>query len=372
MILNEYIICLSLPHFKIANWIAITLIILCIACNYEVKKEGLLLNDIQVVGSHNSYKIAIDPELMQLLFREDSMLAVTLEYEHIPLRNQLDLGMRNLELDIFHDPEGGRYMDPLGIRAITHASPFDSLKMKKPGFKLLHVQDIDFRSHHYLFSEALQEIRTWSDLHPAHIPLIITINLKDEIIDREGFVRPLVFGSAALDSVDQAILSLLDWDRLIYPDLVKGNFRTLEDAVLDAGWPVLSDVCGKILFVLDASNEKNDLYKQGHPSLSGRVMFINARPGTPESAFRILNNPLLSYQEIQELVEKGYMVRTRADANTLEARSNDFSRWEKARASGAQVITTDYYLPSSFFDSNYVIGFGEDSVYRLNPIRILK
>lgn len=370
--LNQYFNNFWLGIKKILPWLMAIHVILLYTCTADHKQEQLQLNDIQIVGSHNSYKKAIDPGLMQLLHQEDSLLAVTLEYEHLPLKAQLNLGMRNLELDIFHDPEGGRFKGPLGIRAIPNASEYDSSKMKKPGFKLFHVQDIDFRSHHYLFSEALEEIKNWSDLHPEHIPLIITINLKDEVIERDGFVKPLTFGPEALDSVDQAILSVLDWSRLIYPDLVRGQSKTLEDAILSKGWPGLNEVRGKILFVLDASAVKNDLYRQGHPSLTGRVMFLNVRPGEPESAFHILNNPHLSYQQIQELVKRGYMVRTRADANTIEARSNDYSRWEKAIKSGAQVITTDYYRPSRFFESAYAVGFGNDTVYRINPVRVLK
>jgi hypothetical protein len=309
---------------------------------------------------------------MKVLFREDSNLAITLDYAHLTLREQLNMGLRNLELDLFHDPEGGRYKEPLGIKVIENPSLFDTSKMNVPGFKVFHVQDIDFRSHYYLFVEALSAIKSWSEDNPRHIPVIITINLKDEIFKREEFVKPLPFGRSALDSVDQAILSVLDWDRLIYPDLVKGSFNSLEEAILRQGWPTLEEVRGRFLFVLDASGKKNDLYREGHHSLSGRAMFINITKGQPEAAFRILNNPFISFRKIQELVGKGYMVRTRADANTIEARMNDYSRWEKAKESGAQVITTDYYVPSTFFESNYMVGFGKDTVFRMNPIKITK
>ena len=137
-------------------WNVFFMVILTMAsCREGRETSGLRLNDIQLIGSHNSYKKAIDPGLMQLLYAEDSMLAVTLEYAHLPLNTQLDLGMRNLELDIFHDPTGGRYKHPMGLYAIPDASPFDSLKMNQPGFKVFHVQDIDFRSHNYLFEDSL-------------------------------------------------------------------------------------------------------------------------------------------------------------------------------------------------------------------------
>jgi hypothetical protein len=101
-------------------------------------------------------------------------------------------------------------------------------------------------------------------------------------------------------------------------------------------------------------------------------MFINANEGTPEAAFIILNNPFISFTKIQEFVKKGYMVRTRSDANTIEARNNDYSRWLKALESRAQVITTDYYRPSNLFESHYLVGFKADTVFKINPIRIKK
>ena len=347
------------------------IILLNPGCN-SPHSTDLYLNDIQIVGSHNSYKKAIDPELMQILYKEDSNLALTLEYEHLPIRDQLDLGMRNLEIDIFHDPEGGRYKSPLGVQAIQNASSYDTLKMNRPGMKVFHVQDIDFRSHYYLFSEALLEILEWSNSHPDHIPVIITMNLKDEVIDRPGFQKPLPFGVAALDSVDNEILSVLGWEKLIHPDLVRSSYRTLEEAVIENGWPMLSDAKGKLLFVLDAGERVNKLYVKNHPSLANRVMFINAKEGTPEAAFMILNNPFISFTNIQEYVRKGYMVRTRSDANTIEARNNDFSRWRKAVESGAHVITTDYYIPSKLFESQYKVGFEADTVYKINPLRVKK
>ena len=49
------------------------------------------------------------------------------------------------------------------------------------------------------------------------------------------------------------------------------------------------------------------------------------------------------------------MVRTRADANTVQARNNDTSQREQAFASGAQAISTDYYLPAQHFGNDYQV-----------------
>ncbi|HSI74465.1 MAG TPA: Ca2+-dependent phosphoinositide-specific phospholipase C [Lunatimonas sp.] len=67
---------------------------------------------------------------------------------------------------------------------------------------------------------------------------------------------------------------------------------------------------------------------------------------------------------MKNLVALGYMVRTRADADTREARENDYNRFEKAMESGAQVITTDYYIPSKLFKSDFKVVFDDGSYER--------
>ncbi|QDH80821.1 hypothetical protein FKX85_17940 [Echinicola soli] len=332
------------------------------ACNpsKEHKNEAIQLNDIQVIGSHNSYKIGIEPEIMAIIAEKDSGTAVALEYDHIPLNEQLELGLRNLELDVFHDPIGGRYSQPktlvnLDSAGIPHL-PFDEAgKLDQAGLKLFHVQDIDFRSHHLLFKDALNELSNWSYSHPEHTPIIILINAKDG--NSPQMTPALPFTAAALDSIDKEIRSVFPQEKLITPDLVRGEYASLEEAVLTEGWPILEKVKGRFLFVLDEKEEKNNRYLSVHPNLENAVLFINVKERDPNAGFRIINDPIENHDYIKDLVAKGYMIRTRADAGTMEARNNDYNRFEKAKSSGAQVISTDYYIPSSLFESNYKVVF---------------
>jgi hypothetical protein len=50
--------------------------------------------------------------------------------------------------------------------------------MMKPGFKVMHVQDIDYRSVCQPFSACLKEVRAWSHAHPHHIPIFILVETK--------------------------------------------------------------------------------------------------------------------------------------------------------------------------------------------------
>jgi hypothetical protein len=67
------------------------------------------------------------------------------------------------------------------------------------------------------------------------------------------------------------------------------------------------------------------------------------------------------------LVEQGYMVRTRADADTEQARSGDTSRRDAALASGAQFISTDYPVPNPEF-SDYQVTIPGGGIARCNPV----
>ena len=329
--------------------------------------DEIKLNEIQVIGSHNSYKIGIEKSLLGYLLKKDSSLT-SLEYEHIPLTEQLNLGLRGLELDVYNDPEGGYYSDPKGLEIVkamgAEPEPFDvEQKLQVPGLKVFHVQEIDFRSHQLLFKDALKKLKKWSQANEGHTPIIITINAKDGEIPE--IRKPLPFTAEALQNIDTEIREVFDQGDLITPDRVRGNFETLEQAVLTNGWPLLSDVKSRFLFVLDEGNEKINKYLKKFPGLKGAVLFVNKEEGNPNAAFRIINDPVKDFDKIKNLVELGYMVRTRADAGTKEARKNDYNRFEKAKASHAQVITTDYYLPSKLFKSDFKVIF-ENGRYERN------
>lgn len=331
-------------------------------------QSAIRMNEVQVIGSHNSYKIAIEPALLAYIGEQNPDWANSLEYSHPTLTKQLDLGLRNLEIDVLYDPEGGYHANPLGLNIVRQLGieplPFDEdKKLSQPGLKVFHIQDVDFRSHNLLFSETLTLLKHWSDAHPDHLPITILINAKDSSSDFGR--KPLVFSKEALGTIDEEIFSYLGTEEIITPDDVRGEYNTLEQAVLDGGWPTLEESRGKFLFVLDEREPKRDRYIDGHPSLRERAMFTNSAEGRPESAFRVINNPVRDLAEIKRLVAAGYMVRTRADANTVEARENNYERFEKAVESGAQVISTDYYIPSMHFASDFQIIFDDGRYERV-------
>ena len=121
------------------------------------------------------------------------------------------------------------------------------------------------------------------------------------------------------------------------------------------------------MFGMDNGGAVRDLYLKGHPTLEQRLIFVSVPPDNPAAAWMKENDPVQGFDRIQELVRAGFLVRTRADADTIEARANDGRRRDKALASGAQFVSTDYARPNLRF-STYSVGFGKGIVARANPL----
>lgn len=345
---------------------AVSLLFSGIFFTANAQDDNVRINKLQVIGSHNSYRRAIEPELFKVLSVKDTAHRLQhIEYDHIAIADQLTMGLRNLEIDIYADSKGGRYAHPKGLD-LAQLAPYDPKgEMNQPGFKVFHMPDIDFRTWELTFKGCLEHLKQWSDAHPGHEPIFITLEPKEGGASPYGTV-PEAFTAQLFDEVDAVIKAGLGENKLITPDMVRGSYATLEEAVLKGNWPTLKEAKGRFMFILDNSGAARDLYMKGHPSLKNRVVFVNAAPGTPEAAAMFRNDP--EDKTIPELVKKGYIIRTRADNSTIEARNNDYSHFEAAKKSGAQIITTDYYLPSKMFKSTYAINFDDGTYVRLNPV----
>jgi predicted alpha-1,2-mannosidase len=277
------------------------------------------LNQIQIIGTHNSYHAGIAPSESKIWQSKYAKAYEVLDYKHPPLSQQLDSGVRQVELDVFADTSGGRYAHPAGPQTVAAAGlpadpPFDPEGvMSKPGFKVMHVQDLDYRSNCQPFTVCLEEIRRWSQLHPRHIPIFILVETKQGSPKGAKVTDPEPFTAATFDALDEEIRSVFPPSELITPDDVRGDFGSLEEAVLTGHWPSLDIARGKVMFLLD-QHADGPVYLDGHPSLRGRVLFTNADPGSSDAAFIERNDGPAG--EISELVRKGYLVRTRTDADT--------------------------------------------------------
>lgn len=343
----------------------------------ELLDANLRLNQIQVIGTHNSYHLAPEPKLLQLIGTTSSRAAKAIDYSHAPLAKQFsEFGIRQIELDVYADPTGGLYASPIGMSYLgedyrDHRLDYDfAAEMTKPGMKIIHSPGFDYASTVPTLTLALSQVVEWSNQHPDHAPILVLIELKETVTGPAG-VKPIRFDDKLLDALDEEIRSIVPAHTLITPDSVRGESPTLRDAILTQGWPKLSECAGKLLVAMDNEGALPEKYMESHPMLEGRAMFVSVSEAHPAAAWMKINDPIGQFDHIQSMVAKGFLVRTRADSETRHSRENDTTQRDKAFASGAQFISTDYPVADKRF-SDYSVRFEQQAVMRVNPVAVGK
>ena len=335
-------------------------------------EKALRINQIQIIGTHNSYHAGLPANEKVWLGKTNPQALAALDYSHLPLTQQFDAGVRQIELDVYADASGGRYAHPKAPALVAAAGlPADPPEdpqglMGKPGFKVMHVQDIDQRSTCQPFIACLAEVRSWSHAHPDHVPLFILVETKQGSPKNMQLTEPEPFTPAVFDALDAEIRSVFSASELITPDDVRGTYPTLNQAVLAEHWPTLASARGKVMFLLD-QRPVTPVYLEGHPSLRGRVLFTNSTPGAPDAAFLERNDGPAA--DISALVRQGYLIRARTDADTRQARTDDTSMRDAMMGSGAQILSTDYPAnePASF-PGHYSVSLPGDAVVRCDLV----
>lgn len=370
------------------------------------KGHHIRLNQLQVIGSHNSYHREVslsEREVFPELIGEST--PENYYYSHASVHDQLEYQqIRSFEFDVFADSKGGLFADPL-IRRLANMSDAEREHyalpqdvMQRPGTKVLHVADADVGTTCHTLVECLTQVREWSDAqHRRHVPIPILLEFKmsNGPVEDKGGVRAEEWTTEVLDKVDKEIRSVFSPDRLITPDDIRRaaerasgrKHLTLEEAILmrgprgAGGWPTLDDARGKVLFLMDNepthSVRVRDAYRAGgRDNLEGRVIFTNSEPGQPDAAFIKRNDPLgeKNQREIKQLVSKGYLVRTRADVPLDTILNGKTDMREAAFASGAHIVSTDWPAPGSAgrYNSDYVVKFPRSRAARCNPINAPK
>ncbi|MFM7770880.1 MAG: Ca2+-dependent phosphoinositide-specific phospholipase C, partial [Bacteroidota bacterium] len=323
-------------------------------------QDSLPLNRFRILASHNSYKKFPSQKEMRFLNKIKKQLGSDnnpemIDYGHATLEDQLTLyGIRGLELDVYADPTGKAFQKrQIGFFARGVKKKSNEPSLKEPGLKILHIKDIDFETHAYTFADALIQLRNWSVKNPNHFPVYVNIELKEDgpgnssrMLQRLGFKKAPIFDVAAWNELNQTIVQTLA-DRLLTPLDMKGDFADLHERIDSMGWPTLADSRGKFIFVVEGFNQHTqDLYWKNAIDFP---VFGYGNADQKNCIFLLRNDPVGHEEEIATWVRKGYVVRTRADAGTIESRNNSVVRRESAFNSRAQLVSTDYYLPNLNF-----------------------
>jgi hypothetical protein len=268
------------------------------------RDEVLQLQHLQSKATHNSFHVA-----------PDDLSIEEWNYTMPKLTEQLDNGVRSVELDVHLEPEVDR-------------------------FEVYHVKSFDGGTTCLDLADCLAELRAWSDAHPAHQPLFVLLPLR------------IVFDAAIAEEVlarlERAVLEHWPEERLVTPAAVQGDDATLRDAVTTRGWPTLGAARGRVVFTLQDELETNGakdafrtVYTHGGESLEGRKLFVRSPVDAPYAAMVEVGEPNVDAEVIRDAVASNFLVRTLADKvdSTPEARA---ARLESALASGAHLLATDH------------------------------
>jgi hypothetical protein len=295
------------------------------------------LNAMHVLGSHNSYRPDLDPAALAHQRQVMGERSTGVEYGHPPITAQLNLGLRQLEFDPYADSAGSLYAAPY------ESNPVKLAIMQRPGAKVLHAPIVDTRTHCLTLAECFGEVAAWSRAHPDHDLIVIFVNTKEEPFNSPVIPNPPLYAETDLAGIDADAVQAFGRTHIVAPDDLRGDAPTLRQAATGGRWPSLAASRGKVLLVLDSNPRIAQLYRQDHPSLTGRMMFGLYDAAEPEAAVFNIQNPQAEEARIKNLVAQGFLVRTRSDADTREARQHDLGRLQAALRSGAQIISTDYY-----------------------------
>jgi hypothetical protein len=351
---------------------------LAIGQSPESIDDQVRLHQLQWIGTHNSYHIAPHPRLEKWIALAGKSILEGIQYTHRPLQEQLSkLQVRQLELDVYADPEGGLFSKPIGAAMAGDSSDAGELNpnpdgaLDQPGFKILHAPGFDYLTRVATLSDALQQIREWSDRSPGHLPVLVMIELKESSPASAG-VSLVKFDRQILQQLDALIHASFPRQQLLLPvDLKPEGVETIRDAVLQQGWPTLAQARGKLIFALDNEGPWVDRYLDAQEGDRQKAtLFVSVEPTHPMAAWMKRNDPVGQFEEIQSLVRRNFMVRTRADADTRQARSGDTSRRDSAWASGAQWISTDFPEPDPRWP-DYSVAWPDRQVARWNPLHPL-
>ena len=283
--------------------------------------EGLALQHVQAVGTHNSYHIApADP------------FDASWAYTHASLTEQLATqGVRQFELDVWWDAQTG-------------------------DLDVHHVPVLDDGTTCAKLTDCVGEIERWSANNPEHHPLVVLVEIKHGT--EQG-------GDALLLRLDE-ILTTTHGDRLIRPAEVQGGAASLREAVESDGWPDFATTRGRVLYTLLNDEDWRDDYTN-KLTTPGEVLFVDGDGQDLDiAAIDLINDLAGESVRVQDLVARNHLVRGFGDAGISASDAENAAELALSLASGAQFLSTDMPGPSD--DRGYSLVIPEGSPSRCNPL----
>jgi len=296
--------------------------------DFDILNNTLKLNEIQVLATHNSFKAMPNMYInkpLEILFGQKVRNG---QYGLPYLTDQLDSGIRGVELDI---------------------TVYDD------DFILMHDPITDWRTTGASFALALEEIKIWSETNENHIPINIMIQIRDR-----WSPFSLKYGDFDKDKcikLDKLLEDTFGDENIIKPSDVIGDYDNLKAAVEGGNWPTVNDSLGKVYFTLliDDENIRQDYIDIDESYKTQKAfMFSKKEAGLDNySAFILADEP--DEEGLPELVGKNYILRTRIDLQHQHSEE----RYNATLSLGAVIIATDYPEGNSYKDG-YVCKLTDD------------
>ncbi len=290
--------------------------------SFDIQKaisDGVKFNEVAFLGTHNSYQTKATDEYTKLYNYIDILTFGAVKGEKSSfsmdtLTQQLELGIRNLEIDIE-----------------------TVVKEKNISFIVSHDPLLDNSSSCYDFETALEEIKLWSDANPNHLPVSIIIEPKENLIPVNGLKNFNLEYSEYLDEIIRKKLG----DTLLTPAEMTEGFSSFKEMRENDGWLPLEKTLGRVLVLLH-DTEVTDEYISRDVSIKSQAMFpMLSFDDRDESytSFILCNKTNTAIENKAEAIDRcNLIVRTRAD-KYLEFSDE---RYERTDICGSQIISTDY------------------------------
>jgi len=285
-------------------------------------REGLRLNEIRFIATHNSYK-AYNPMAEWIMDRLVASLGLgdrgIWSYGFEPLSQQLDSGIRSFELDVMRE---------------------------KGGFRCAHAPVVDYASNCPDFGLALKEIALWSEHHPGHLPVTVLVEAKASALS--GGMLYHKFNMDDVLALDKLVADALG-ARLCAPAELLGAHETFARLRSGDGYPPLSALLGKVIVIYHYDwRGTTRAYVAQDPTVRSLSMFPSAAqwmryedidPNQDYACFLLDNWSGSEYIEVFS-GEHNMLVRVRSDAYPW--RMGEWPWEADARETGAFIISTDF------------------------------
>lgn len=236
-------------------------------------KNGVKYNELQILGTHNSYKAK--PQWNMYFLHPVSYKNMTYYFDNITA--QLNSGLRCFE--------------------------FDLRDSKKDGIVCYHTDYGDNTSNCYDLAMAMEELALWSANNPEHLPVCIYFEQRGYNFD---MLNKADFTKESHLKCEKIVKEKLG-DMIYTPSMMLGGkYDTLAQMAEDNGWPELGDMLGKIVILNSGTS-----YFDNDPALKTQVMFPFFSIGTykecPQYKAFVLHNEIttVGIQNLSEAYENG-------------------------------------------------------------------